>query len=56
MIPDLEMWRCFEPAVTFRTFRRAAHELSLSMRTFEYRIERLEQALGTTLLRRGHRM
>jgi DNA-binding transcriptional LysR family regulator len=52
MIPDLEMWRCFEAAVTFRTFRRAAHELSLSMRMFEYRIDRLEQALETTLFTR----
>jgi DNA-binding transcriptional LysR family regulator len=54
MVPDLEMWRCFEAAVTFRTFRRAAHELPLSMRMFEYRIDRLEQALGTTLFTRVH--
>lgn len=52
MIPDLEMWRCFEAAATFRTFRRAADELSLSMRMFEYRIERLEQSLGTSLFQR----
>jgi DNA-binding transcriptional LysR family regulator len=54
MIPDLEMWRCFEAAVTFRTFRRAAQELALSMRMFEYRIDRLETALGTTLFTRVH--
>ena len=54
MIPDLEMWRCFEAAATFRTFRRAAKELSLSMRMFEYRIKRLELALGAALFIRAY--
>lgn len=54
MIPDLEMWRCFEAAATFRTFRRAASELSLSMRMFEYRIKRLELALGAALFVRAY--
>ncbi|HET7502801.1 MAG TPA: LysR family transcriptional regulator [Kofleriaceae bacterium] len=48
------MWRCFEAAATFRTFRRAARELSLSMRMFEYRIKRLELALGTELFIRAY--
>lgn len=52
MIPDLEMWRCFEAAVAFRTFRRAARELSLTMRMFEYRITRLEESLGVLLFTR----
>ncbi|HEU4735196.1 MAG TPA: LysR family transcriptional regulator [Kofleriaceae bacterium] len=54
MIPDLDMWRCFEAAATYRTFRRAARELSLSMRMFEYRIKRLELALGTELFIRAY--
>ncbi len=56
MISDLEMWRCFEAAVAFRTFRRAARELSLTMRMFEYRIKRLEESLGHPLFTRtsGH--
>jgi DNA-binding transcriptional LysR family regulator len=48
-ISDREMWNCVEAAATFRTFQRAASELSLSMRMFEYRIKRLELALGTAL-------
>ena len=56
MISDLEMWRCFEAAVAFRTFRRAARELALTMRMFEYRIKRLEESLGRPLFTRtsGH--
>jgi DNA-binding transcriptional LysR family regulator len=56
MISDLEMWRCFEAAVAFRTFPRAARELSLTMRMFEYRIKRLEESLGHPLFTRtsGH--
>jgi len=53
MISDLEMWRCFEAAVAFRTFHRAARELSLTMRMFEYRIRCLEEEVLALLAQRS---